>query len=167
MKMRRALVPLVIVLSALVACGGPSEEERINAEKAAVKSTVRQYYAALLASNGKRACDLMTPAEAKAAGEWTTELGQTIASAFGVESDAPLDCVGAIKSTGKSLKESDDAKYIRDPKFQQVTIKGSSASVVCCGGKIKPRLAKTGDGWLISGGLWGDQLARLRENRGG
>lgn len=54
----RRLVPVVIVLSALVGCGGGNTSA--NDE---VVSTVRRYFAAIAAGNGPQACSLLSPRE--------------------------------------------------------------------------------------------------------
>ena len=167
MNQRLAITFVALGTLIISSCGGPSEQEQANSEKEAVKTTVRGYYKALLAGEGARACALLSPAEAKAAGEWGTELEQVIGGAFGQKAGGPMDCVDEIESSAKSLKGYDDAKFIKSPKFQSVVVKGANASVTCCGGKIEPRLTKTNGKWLISGGLYGDKLEKLRANTSG
>lgn len=127
---------LLILLLFVAGCGGESEED-------AVKKTLTTYLTALANGDGSEACDQTTGEQARAIFQ---------DSLYRLPELRATSCADALSKLSGSLG-ADEKETIEDAEVTNVEIDGSSATAELVGGTEVVDLSKSGDGWLISGGL--------------
>jgi hypothetical protein len=133
---------VTVVVGAAVAvagCGGGGGSDEDGA-----KSAVKTYFSALADADGARACSQLSPAEQRL----VLDQVQTRAPKVGAKT-----CADAVTAIGEQLPEAGQEK-LRNAEFSDVSIDGASATVTIKGATSDAKLTKSGDRWLISGGLF-------------
>jgi hypothetical protein len=134
---------VTVVVGAAVAvagCGGGGG----GSDEDDAKSAVKTYFSALADADGARACSQLTPAEQRL----VLDQVQTRAPKVGAKT-----CADAVTAIGEQLPEAGKEK-LRGAEFSDVSIDGDSATVTIKGATSDAKLTKSGDRWLISGGLF-------------
>lgn len=133
----RTLLPIAACV-ALGACGGGESDED------AVRETLRTYLGAVAEGDGDKACDLLTgEAKRQALDAFATDLPEL----------APTSCGDGLTKLAESLGE-DEKQLLRDPGEIEVDVTGETATATLEAATQEAELTKSGDTWLISGGLF-------------
>jgi hypothetical protein len=140
MRLRNAIVSPVVAAAAVVGgCGGGGGGGEDD-----VKNVVKTYFSALAEADGPRACSQLNDAEQ----HLVLEQVQTRAPKVGAKT-----CADAVTAIGEQLPDS-GKQALRNAQFEEVSINGDSATVKIKGATSDATLTKSGDRWLISGGLF-------------
>ena len=124
-----AIATLLVLL--LAACGGPSDEEQI-------RTTLRDYYTAFAAGDGKKACD---------------QLAAEVRDEFTLRSRAP-GCAAAIERAARRPDVKRYARQLGEARVQSVEVHGNKATaqVSAIGATTEVALVKQDDRWKIQTG---------------
>ena len=126
---------VVLAVALVVGCGGSEDSP---------EDVARTYLEAVADGDGEKACDQLT---GEAQRQAVTFLAQQVPE-FGATS-----CEDGLDMLGENLGE-DEKEILRDPGEATVDENGDTATVTFENATTPAELTKSGDDWLISGGLF-------------
>jgi hypothetical protein len=135
MFFKAATCSFLLATGLAVGCGGSDDDP---------EDVVRTYLEAVADGDGEKACDQLT-GEAK---RQAVDFLSSQAPEFGATS-----CEDGLDQLSENLGE-DEKDILREPGEATVEIDGDSATVTFEEATTPAELTKSGDDWLISGGLF-------------